>query len=445
MPAVTLAPRLQPTLRQHAVLAPALRASLSVLRMPLADLQAEIARELAENPFLRRVGGEAGGQGAELITETLAAEPSILDRLRAQIGLMPLAPDVRTMAEHLAGELREDGYLEADLAEIATELGVPASLAEAGLAALQGCEPAGVGARSLSECLALQLIDRGLAPALAERAVARLEGFVARDWRGLTAALGLARAELERIAAMLPELVAHPVTPAAARTTTVLLPDLVLETGPDGSHQLRLARAAAPRLVLDHALLAQAAGTAMAAEGRARAEALIAAVAARGDTLLRIGRHLVTVQHAFVTRGPDHLRPLTRTEVAAALGLHVSTVARSVAGKAIEIDGRVLPLSQLLSAPLPQADGPALAGVVVRRRIARMIGEEQSDAPLSDAAIQSRLTAEGVDIARRTVAKYRQWMRLPSSHHRRRIARLRSAGGATRGRTGGGSPETGAP
>jgi RNA polymerase sigma-54 factor len=120
---------------------------------------------------------------------------------------------------------------------------------------------------------------------------------------------------------------------------------------------------------------------------------------------------------------------LTRTAVASALGLHVSTVARAVADKAIEIDGRVLPLAQFLSASLPQSGGPALAGVVVRRRIARIVAEEPHGSPLSDAAIQARLAKEGVDIARRTVTKYRQWLRLPSSHRRRRIARVRSPAG----------------
>ncbi len=427
-----LTPQLRPALQQRQVqrqvLAPVLRASLAILRMPMAELQAEIARELAENPFLRRRRPEAGTPVAadHATTELLAAEPALLERMRMQIGLMPLAPDVRAMAEHLAGELRDDGYLEAELTEIAGDLGVPPELAEAGLAALQGCEPAGVGARSLTECLALQLVDRGLAPQLAQRVVARLEDFVGRDWRGLAAALGLPRAELERIAALLPGLVAHPVAVQAPREGLVLLPDLVLETGHDGSHRLRLARDAAPRLVLDRALLARAAGTPEAAACRARAEALIAAVEARGETLLRIGRHLVAAQHAFITRGPDQLRPLTRREVAEALGLHVSTVARTVAGKAIDIDGRVMPLSRFMSAPLPQAAGPALAGVAVRHRIARMIAEEPPDAPLADAAIQTRLRTEGVDIARRTVAKYRQWLRLPSSHHRRRLARLRA-------------------
>lgn len=419
---MTLAPSLRVGVRQRAVLAPALRGALSVLRMPLAELQAEIARELADNPFLRR---HRGPRGEAELPLALAATETPLERLRAQIGLMPLAPDVRAMAEHLAAELREDGYLETPLTEIAAELGVPLALAEAGLAAVQGCEPAGVGARNLTECLTLQLIDRGVERGLAAATVARLEAFVAGNWRELGRELGLPRPELERIAALLPALVAHPLSPAAPALP--LLPDLVAEPRAGGGHDVRLAREAAPRLSLDVAMLARAGDEPFARDCRARAEALIAAVAARGTTLERIGAHLAEAQAAAFAHGPEHLRPLTRAEVAAALGLHASTVGRAVADKAIAIDARVVPLSQFFASAVPQAEGAALAGLALRRRIARMIAAEPPAAPLSDEAIRQALAAEGIDIARRTVAKYREWMRLPSSHQRRRLARLRGA------------------
>lgn len=423
---MTLAPVLRPAPQQRMGLAPAVRASLSVLRMPLADLHAEIAREAAENPFLRwRRSPLAAEPLAAAPVESLAAEPSLLDRLRAQIGLMPLEAGVRAMAEHLAGELRDDGYLDTPLEEIAAELDVPLALAEAGLSALQSCDPAGVGARDLAECLALQLADRGVPRALAAAAVARLEDFVAGNWRALGRALGCGQGELERIAGLLPGLVAHPV--AAAPPAPPLMPDLVAEPGPGGP-AVRLAREAAPRLVLDRAMLRRAAGEPFAEACRVRAEALIAAVAARGATLLRIGAHLAEVQQAAFAHGPEHLRPLTRVEVAAALGLHPSTVGRATAGKGIGIDGRVLPLERFFSAALPQTGGPALAGHAVRLRIARLVAEEPAGAPLSDEAIRQALAGEGIDIARRTVAKYREWMHLPSSHRRRRMWRRRGHG-----------------
>ncbi len=425
---MSLSPKLGLRQRVGIGLAPSLRTSLNVLRMPLADLQAELARAAAENPYLvfRQHGPQDAGGGADFLVET----PSLVADLRRQIGLMPLAPEVRAVAEYLAGELREDGYLDTDLDEIAAEIGIPQALAEAGLAALQDCEPAGVGARSLSECLALQLVDRGVAADLAAQVVVHLEAFVAQDWRSLRCALGLARADLEAIGALLPQLVPHPVVPSPA-AASALLPDLRVTKAADGTLSVELTRLARPQLALDAALAAHTARDAPGAQFRARAEVLIAAIAARGATLLRLGAWIVTAQAEFFSLGPDHLRPLSRAAAAADLGVHPSTVGRAVAGKAIEAEGRVYPLSRFFAAPLPQAQGPALSGFVVRRRIARLIADEPPGTPLSDAAIRAALAAEGVDIARRTVTKYRQWMRVPSSHQRRRQMRLRAAAART--------------
>ncbi|MGY6411530.1 MAG: RNA polymerase factor sigma-54 [Alkalilacustris sp.] len=420
-------------LAQRTQLAPAVQQALSVLRLPAADLQAEIAREAALNPYLRWRGSAIpAGEGA---ADALAAEPSRLQALADQIGLMRLDPAVRAMATHLAAELREDGYLDTPLEEVAADLGVPIEIAEAGLAALQRCEPAGVGARSLSECLALQLVDRGLPADRAAAVVAHLEAFVARDWRALQKALGLDRAALERIGALLPALVAHPF--ARTAEAPALVADLVAEPDAEGRLTVRRTDAAGLRLTLDPALMATKAATPEAAEARARAQALVAAVRARGETLERIGAHLLEAQAEFLAHGPDRLRPLTRRSVAEALGLHPSTVGRAVAGKAIDLAGRLVPLSRFLAAPLPQGDGTALAGFAVRDRIARLIAAEPPGAPLSDEALRQALAAEGIDIARRTVAKYREWMKLPSSHGRRRMARVRAEAGAARARQSG--------
>ncbi|WP_207186673.1 hypothetical protein [Rhodobaculum claviforme] len=415
----SLAPRLQ----QRTTLAPAMQTALTLLRLPAAELHAELMREAADNPYIR-LRGPAAGTG--VAADSVVARPSALDRLRAQIGEMPLAPPVRAAAEHLAAELREDGYLDTPLAEIAAALGVPEALLAEGLSALQACDPPGVGARGLPECLALQLVDRGLARATASAVVADLEGFVARDWRRLEAALALPRPELERIAAWLPTLVAHPLVPDAAQEAPALVPDLVAEVGGDGAVSVRLADAGRPMLRLDPRLMAETPATPEAAAARARAQALLAGLRARGATLQRIGTWLVAAQPEYLAHGAEHLRPLTRRAVAAGLDLHPSTVGRAVAGKSLALDGRLIPLSTFLSAPLPQSDGPALAGFAVRRRIARMIAAEPPHAPLSDEALRRALAAEGIDIARRTVAKYRDWMRVPSSFRRRRSARPRA-------------------
>lgn len=433
-------PSLEPTLRQgqRLTMTPTIRRTLEWLRLPAASLNEAVAQELRDNPFLVRVAPESQGWAQPLpdgpaSPDTLPARPPLLERLRRQIGLMQLAPEVRAMAEFLAAELREDGYLDSPPEAIAARLDVPETLVAAGLSALQGCDPPGVGATSLAECLALQLMDRaGLQRAEAEAAVARLEDFAAGRLRGMDRALGLDSATVARIAGVLPQLAAAPVQDSTA-PAPILRADLAAQAQADGSVIITLDHDAAPLLRLDPALKSSAAATEEASELRARAEAVIAALNYRSATLLRIGQHLAQAQRAVFAGESEVVRPLTRREVAEALGLHASTVGRAVAGKAIDIGGRLRPLSEFFSAPLPGADGSVVSAHLVRRRLAALIAAEPPQAPLSDAALCAALNAEGVDIARRTVTKYRQWMRLPSSAARRRIAAGRRARAAQAG------------
>lgn len=434
--------RLSPRQRQRLLAAPALQSGLTLLRMPLSELIDEIEDEVGRNPFLvyeplaHDGAGPRDAQAHDGI-ERIAARPGLIDRLHEQIGLMKLDPQTRRCAELMAGELRDDGYLETPLDRVAEYLDLPIDRVEAGLSALQACEPAGVGARNLSECLALQLCDLGVSEELSGRVVARLDAFSERDWPALEDGLGLPLRELERIADLLPALVAHPVEPDEAGTLA-MRPDLVVERAPDSSLRLRTRFDDHSILRLDTKLLQRAGADGFARQCRSRARLLLDALDFRADTLRRIGAHLLEHQHRFFTSGPDHMRPLSRVQIATELGLHPSTVGRAVADKALEFEGRLHPLSHFFPASLPQNEGADLSAFVVQRRVASLIAREDPLAPLSDEAIRAALGAEGVDIARRTVAKYRAWMRLPSSRQRRWTA-LRHSGRDER--AGGGARE----
>ena len=410
--------RLELRQSQRLALTPALRESLQLLRLPADGLEAALAAEAARNPFLRVVPPRrvAAVSAHDIALETTPAGASLHERVAAQIRLMRLEAPVRAAALALAGELGADGYLEGDPEAILTHHGLGAQSAAAGLAALQACEPAGVGARDLGECLALQLVEAGTPEPVARDVVAHLEGFARRDWAALGRALGLERTELERLARRLQGLRPRPVEEAATPAAP-LVPDLVLERGGDGP-RLRLAREYMPRIGLDRALLAQSEG-AFARDCRLRAHALLRALRFRGTTLLRVGGHLLAHQRGFLLEGAEGPRPLSRAATAAALELHPSTVGRAVAGKALEIDGVLQPLEGLFTNALPAADGGQVSAAVLRRRIAEMIAAEPPARPLSDAAIRDRLAAAGVDIARRTVAKYRRELRLAPSPRRR--------------------------
>jgi RNA polymerase sigma-54 factor len=412
-------------------LTPDLRTALTLLRLPAVELAEMIDREAEENPFLvvHRPAASARSD-FDVALDTVATRPSLMETLRAQIVLMHLPEAERQAALYLAGELRDDGYLDGTLAEIAAQLEVPEALLESGLRAVQACEPTGVGARDLKECIALQLIDRGLDRDRAAAMVARLDDFAAGRWRVLAHALGCTEAEVKRLAGLLRAVSPRPVTEAPAPESAPLMPDLVFEQTAEGTFAVRLGREAAPELRIDTALLARAGADSFVTDRRARAEALIRALAFRGQTLLRIGDWIARNQHRYLAEGPEHLRPATRAAVAADLGLHPSTVGRAVAGKGFALGSRLTALDRVFSGGLAQADGGTVAALSVQHRIAQMVAAEDPAAPLSDAEISNRLEREGVDIARRTVAKYRGCLRIPSSaERRRRTARSRCAAG----------------
>lgn len=413
--------------RQRMLLSPGLHSGLAILRMPTLDLIEAIEAEAAENPFLlhddlRRLVAQPGSDAFQVALETHAAVQSLVADLHLQIGAMTLAAEVRAVAEYLAGDLRDDGYLDTPLNELAGALGLPLTLIEQGLAALQSCDPAGVGARHLAECLELQLLDRGVSADLAASMVRHLDLFATEDWRGLGRALGLPLPDLQQLAQMIRNLTPHPVV-QLAEPGLILFPDLRLDSDGAGGFRVRLGAGLGDAVRLNAPLLQASAeqGRRFGRDQRTRAEALLAALGFRGETLLRIGQVIAVRQHRFFALGPDHLAPLTRLEVAAELDLHPSTISRAVASKAMEVGGCILPLAMFFSNAIPAVGGgPERSAFVVQRQIARMIDTEPDGTPLTDAAICAALAATGIDIARRTVAKYRGCMRIESSFARRR-------------------------
>lgn len=414
-------PQITLSQKQRLALSPMMRQALSVLALPTAELTDWVAREIAENPFLLAedgVPGNAGDRSAyDRALATSAAGESLNDELARQIAMQRLDPVTEAAALYLIGELREDGYLDTPLADLAGALDLPAAVLHGGLEALQRCEPAGIGARSLAECLELQLADAGIGRDLARAAVQWLDDFAEERWARLSRNLGQPEPVLRRLAQILRGLSARPVT-RAPETAATRIPELVVERGPQDRLTVRLLPAAMPRL----SVLAADRASLRGHELRAlhdRAGWLISALSARSETLLRIGRHIVACQEAFFAGNHETIRPITRTEAAAALTMHLSTLGRALAGKALIAETRVYPLSIFFSRALPGAKGE-VSVFDVQRRIRQMVAAEIPGAPLADDEIRTQLKNEGVDIARRTVAKYRKCMRIPSSYARRR-------------------------
>lgn len=396
-------------------LTPAMRASLQLLRLPALALQDEIAREAADNPFLilRRTGPISGAMPTDLRDTAVSG---LHAAIASQIGLQRLDPASEAAAMLLAGELREDGYLDVTIEELAGELSLPVTLLEGALAALQRCEPAGIGARTLGECLALQLIDRGVPDRLARGLTARLDDVARGRWSILSRILGPPASEIERLAEMIRTLPTRPVADLPAATLTRVA-ELVVRQGPQGSLTVALATAA-PKV----AVMKVDRQSLQSDELRAlfdRARACVGALSQRSAMLLTIGRLIVARQAAYFTGGTASLAPLTRADAAVAVGVHPSTLGRAIWGKALSFNGRVLPLDMFFARRGPGGD-PDVSAFDVQRRVRAIVASENPAAPLADDAIAAQLQAEGVDIARRTVAKYRKCLRIASSFERRR-------------------------
>ncbi|HPD92635.1 MAG: RNA polymerase sigma-54 factor [Rhodobacter sp.] len=418
---MALNPRLELRQEQRLALTPAVRVRLSVLRMSPTDLDEEIAREVARNPFLVVDAPRGGAQSLPLADDLAAPVQSFHEDLRRQLALMDLSSPVRAAALLLVGELGEDGLLGTDIDTLAAELAIDPAPLHAGLEALQRCDPVGVGARDVRDCLRLQLEDRGLDRAAALATLDLLAVFARRDWPAAARALGLTPAQARDRAAMLRNLSPRPIAPGLNDRAVTLRPDLRLVRHDDGTLSLLPDDGARPAVALDLAMVRRAEAEGFAAELLQRARALIAALDMRGQTLTRIGAWLVGRQAGFFTDGPGALAPVTQAALAADLGLHPSTVSRALSGKAVDVDGRLWPLSVFFSSALAGADGPVSARAV-QRRVAELIAAEPSHRPHSDNALAKILREQGVDIARRTVTKYREGLRIPPSSTRRRLA-----------------------
>lgn len=405
-----MVPRLDLRQKQRLGLTPDMRMGLAILAMPAEALAEDIWREAGENPCLIVEDAWGSSSAYDAAVAMTPGEDTLAQTLARQIGLQRLAPDVAEAALVIVSELREDGYLDATLDELAQDYALAVPALAAGLAAVQKCEPTGVGARNLGECLELQLREMGLAQDLARIVIARLGDFAEGRWSRLAAALSIHEDAVRRIGDLVRNLKPRPVAQGGARSTLRIC-EILVEEAHDGSLQVLLNPDALPTVKV-------APGSGALAPLSVRARSLVAAIAARQATLLRIARALVARQTAFF--GPEgRLDPLSRSDLAAELGLHPSTVGRAIGAKSLIHRGRIHPFSLFFPSAVTGLDG-AVSSFDIQRRIRALIQAEDPDRPLADEDIRSHLVEDGVDIARRTVAKYRKCLRIPSSFDRRR-------------------------
>lgn len=373
--------------------------------------------------------GAGSGAAAGFDWEQLAeAAPSLRTHLLGQLAQMRAAPVVAALAHAIVDELDEHGLLRLPLEALTARLGGSDAEAEAALALVQRCEPTGVGARDLAECLGLQLAERDRLDPAMQRLLDHLDLVARGDRRRLMLLCG---ADAEDLSEMLVELRALDPRPCAgfgATRAETLVPDVLLRRGRAGSWEIELNPDTLPKVLLDRryaAELHRAGGAArsFAAECRASGSWLIRSLDQRARTILKVATEVVRQQDGFFEHGVEGLRPMTLAMVAAETGLHESTASRVTANKFIATERGIFELKFFFTNAVGGAEGASAEAV--RQRIRTMVAAEQPGQVLSDDAIAERLQADGIDVARRTVAKYRKQLGIGSSAERRRMQALR--------------------
>jgi RNA polymerase sigma-54 factor len=376
--------------------------------------------------------GSVPGQG-ELdasMEATLTRAASLAEHLEAQLDIVAVDARLRAIGRHLIHTLDEAGYLTEDLAEIAARLQVLPEEAEAALRLIQGFEPSGVGARNLAECLAIQLSERNRLDPAMQALLAHLHLVARQDFTGLLALCGVDREDLADMLAEIRRLEPKPGLAFAPAPVDVLVPDVLVRIGPDGTLLVELNPETLPRILLNRSYYAEVAKAVRKDEDKSflsdcfqAASWLTRSLDQRARTILKVAAEIARQQESFFREGVAGLRPMTLKAVAEAIGMHESTVSRVAANKAIGTERGTHPMRFFFSAATGEGEHSAKA---VRYRIRQLVDGESLEDVLSDEAIAQKLKQEGIAVARRTVAKYREALRIPSSAIRRRGHEVRS-------------------
>ena len=477
-------PRLQTSLGQQLVLTPQLRQALHLLQLATPELEAEINAAVESNPLLdweepSATGESDAGEGGEPrdeagtegdrtddhvgdraddawqdegdgawsgqggggddgdgdASERIAQSETLRDHLSWQLNLSHLSPREVAIGEAIVDAIDDDGYLREPLAAIAQGLAPELDCSEAEVACVLGkvqrLDPTGVGARDLGECLLLQLDTLPPdTPALAQarRAVSTLIDRLPKlGVSGLADALGCDAADAEAVLHLIRSLDPRPGAQLGGMPQdTYVVPDCSIVRR-NGLWRVVLAGGSHSRLTIHRGyeqMLQHAAGTdAGYLRGRLQeARWLLKNIEARGETLLKVVRCLVREQSGFLEFGAQALRPLTLREVAAQIGMHESTVSRAVSRKYVHTPRGTLPLRAFFASGIDTGSGGEASSTAIQDLIRKLVSAEDPRKPLSDARLAASLKDTGVPVARRTVAKYREALNIPSSHERVRIA-----------------------
>ena len=457
------------------VLTPQLRQAIHLLSLNNLELQDHLQQEILENPLLemasqeeappphenpdlgeeewasptsqahenlwsndsqsdRWTGSGASGrssgsfEGEESALRVSAHPISLQAHLMSQIHTCIVDPEEKIMAAHLLADLDEAGYVTTSLDVLATRLGCAETRLEKTLLTLQKFDPAGVFARHLCECLSLQLKDQGVWTPSLENLLSHLPLFAEGKMEAFFKKTGLTREEITQGLSLLRCLDPKPGLAFARESAETVVPDLyVTWDGLTQGWEVRFNEATLPKVLLDTGYYAKVSSAGekdiqvYLKERMAAANWLVKALDQRAQTILRVATTLVATQSAFLRLGLAHLQPLTLREVAASLELHESTISRVIQNKYLQTPRGVFEMKMFFSnAVMGMSEEEQHSATSVRHLLSTLVQEEDPGDPYSDDQLVQKMAERGVDVARRTISKYRRILKIPSSYERRR-------------------------
>jgi RNA polymerase sigma-54 factor len=472
-----LKPSLQLRLGQQLTMTPQLQQAIRLLQLPALELQAHI-RELLETNVMLEPVEEAEAQAALEGEEPPTPEPeppapapsnaavevvddhwgeqstgpsenawsgddedrqqefadssheSLQEHLLWQLELARLDPRSLAIARAIVDAINDDGYLTESLEEIAStlkpEIEVEALGVEAVLQGVQQLDPAGVAARSVGECIELQL--RQLSPDTPGLAVAieiarrHLERVAERELSLLRRELRTTEEELASALLLVRSCHPRPGSTVSNGSAEYVVPDVFVRRT-DHGWAVEINPATLPRVRLNHSyanLIGRSSSHASMRAQLQEARWLLKSLEIRNDTLIKVARSIVERQTAFLEHGEEHMRPMILKDIAEAVEMHESTISRVTSGKYLHTPRGVFELRYFFSSQVEGADGSGTSSTAIRAKIKKLVKEEDAEDPLSDGRIAELLSAEGIPVARRTVAKYRESLGIAPSNERRR-------------------------
>jgi RNA polymerase sigma-54 factor len=392
-----------------------------------AEAAARTAQDAAPTAYTEW-GGGASNDDSYNLEAFVAAEVTLGSHLAEQLAVAFADPARRMVGQYLIDLVDEAGYLPPDLGQASERLGASQQDVEAVLAVLQKFDPPGVCARNLSECLAIQFRELDRYDPAMQALVEHLDLLAKRDIAALRKLCGVDDDDITDMIAEIRRLDPKPGLKFGSARTQTMVPDVYVRPGPDGGWHVELNSDTLPRVLVNQTYYTELSKTVRKDGDKSyfsdclqNATWLVRALDQRARTILKVATEIVRQQDGFFTHGVAHLRPLNLKTVADAIQMHESTVSRVTANKYMATNRGSFELKYFFTASIASAHGgEAHSAEAVRHQIKQLIDMEEPAAILSDDTIVERLRGSGIDIARRTVAKYREAMRIPSSVQRRR-------------------------